>query len=248
VLGRPIQAGAAYCAVVFLCGFVLGAARVLIVAPHIGEIAAVLLEAPIILSVSWVVSAWCVDRFRVREGAAPRIIMGTAAFALMMVAEFGVSVAVFHHSLAEHLSGYRTVSGAIGFAAQFAFLWFPLLQARPLAAVRTVHTAIYLVMVASTFVVVYSAVSGARGAGLWVSLGLLTVESVVFVGNGLKCPLSAIAVRYGAGKGWLFDTFLPERITRHTFQVFAPLILLGFVLLGARWLAFGGCSCWLWLC
>ncbi|MDR3510006.1 MAG: hypothetical protein P4L73_00090 [Caulobacteraceae bacterium] len=220
----------------------------LVVAPLIGQLAGVLLETPVILGLSWVASAWCVGRFRIGEATAPRLVMGAAAFASMMAAEFGVSVAVFHQSLSEHLSRYGTIPGAIGLAAQFAFAWFPLFQARPLAAVRTVHTVIYLVMAASTFFVIYAALAGVRGEGLWVSLGLLTIESVVFVGNGLKCPLSAVAVRYGAGKGPLFDTFLPEKITRHTFQVFGPLIFLGLVLLGARWLMFDGCSRWLWLC
>lgn len=42
----------------------------------------------------------------------------------------------------------------------------------------------------------------------------------------------------GAGKGELFDTFIPERITRYTLRIFGPLILLGFLLLGARWWVF----------
>jgi hypothetical protein len=121
-------------------------------------------------------------------------------------------------------------------------------RAGALAAVRAAHTAVYLVMAAATFFVLYAALAGVHGQWLWISLGLLTVESAVFLGNGLKCPLSAVAVRYGAGEGPLFDTFLPERITRHTFQVFGPLILVGVLLLAVRWLAFGGCSRWLWLC
>jgi hypothetical protein len=43
-------------------------------------------------------------------------------------------------------------------------------------------------------------------------------------------------VRYGAGDGdGAFSTFLPERITRHTFQVFGPLILCATVLVLVRW-------------
>ncbi|MFI4933602.1 MAG: hypothetical protein ACHP7N_03205 [Caulobacterales bacterium] len=109
-------------------------------------------------------------------------------------------------------------------------------DAQRLALVRGVHTAIYLVMVAATFVVLYAGVSGARGAWLWPALGLVSVESAVFVGGGFKCPLSALAVKYGATTGELFDTFIPERLTRYTFRVFGPLIAVGLVLLAARWL------------
>jgi hypothetical protein len=48
------------------------------------------------------------------------------------------------------------------------------------------------------------------GIVLWVALTLLAVETVVFMGNGMKCPLTALAMRYGAEKGNAFDTFLPS--------------------------------------
>ncbi len=110
-----------------------------------------------------------------------------------------------------------------------------------LTLVRIVHTTIYLVMASAVFVVLYAGVTGAHGAWLWVAAGLVGVESLVFAASGLKCPLTAIAMKYGAqaGKNELFDTFLPERITRHTFQVFGPLVVLGFVLLAARWWRLG---------
>jgi hypothetical protein len=43
-------------------------------------------------------------------------------------------------------------------------------------------------------------------------------------------------VRYGAEQGYAFDTFLPERATRHTFRFFGTLMLVGLVLLALRWL------------
>ena len=88
---------------------------------------------------------------------------------------------------------------------------------------------IYIVMAASTFVLVYAGLTGSRGWWLWVALALLGTETVVFVGNGMRCPLTALAVSYGAEKGYAFDTFLPERVTRHTFRFFGSLMLLGLV-------------------
>ena len=104
-----------------------------------------------------------------------------------------------------------------------------------LFAIRAVHTAIYLVMVAATFAMVYAGIVGATGWWLWLALSLLTVETVVFVGNGFRCPLTALAVRHGATTGHVFDTFLPERATRYTFRVFGTLMVLGLVLLSLRW-------------
>ena len=108
-------------------------------------------------------------------------------------------------------------------------------RAATLTLIRAVHTAIYLVMAASTLVLVYAGVTGAGGWWLWLALGLLAIESAVFAFYGFKCPLTGLAVQYGAEKGWAFDTFLPERMTRFTFRFFGTLMVLGVVLLALRW-------------
>jgi len=104
-----------------------------------------------------------------------------------------------------------------------------------LAGIRGAHTVIYVVMAASTLSLDYAGLTGATGPWLWVVLALLAIETVVFVGNGFRCPLTALAVRYGAEKGYAFDTFLPERVTRYTFRVFGTLMVAGLVLLALRW-------------
>lgn len=109
-----------------------------------------------------------------------------------------------------------------------------------LALVRTVHTAIYLMMAASTFVLVYAGITGAQGAWLWLALVLLVVETAVYVSNGMRCPLTALAVRYGAEKGYAFDTFLPERATQYTFNFFGSVMIVGLSLLLLRWVGAWG--------
>jgi hypothetical protein len=105
-----------------------------------------------------------------------------------------------------------------------------------LAIVRAVHTAIYVVMAAATFTLLYAGITGGHGAWLYVALALVTIEIVVFAGSGMKCPLTRLAVKYGAKAGKVSDTFLPERFTRYTFRFFAPIMAVGLLLLGARWL------------
>ena len=104
-----------------------------------------------------------------------------------------------------------------------------------LALVRATHTAIYVVMSTSVVVALYAGISGATGVLLWPALGLVAVESAVFVGNGLRCPFTALAAKYGHEGQSVSDTFFPERMTRHTFHVFGPLILIALALLVARW-------------
>lgn len=108
-----------------------------------------------------------------------------------------------------------------------------------LALVRAVHTVIYVVMASASFVLLYAGVTGAHGRWLWVAGGLVGLESAVFVANGLRCPLTAVAERNGSGREGVADTFLPGRMTRHTFQVFGPLIAVAGALLAGRALWFG---------
>jgi hypothetical protein len=56
----------------------------------------------------------------------------------------------------------------------------------------------------------------------------VVIEVAVFTAIGFKCPLTNLARKYGAeeGKGYVFDTVLPERITRQTFRVFGTMLAL----------------------
>jgi hypothetical protein len=104
-----------------------------------------------------------------------------------------------------------------------------------LILVRGVHTAIYVVMAASAFALLFAGVTGAHGRWLWVAGGLMAVEVVVFAGSGMRCPLTAVAVRNGSLRAGVGDTFLPERVTRHTLHVFGPLLVVAVALLALRW-------------
>jgi len=108
-------------------------------------------------------------------------------------------------------------------------------KAQKLALVRGVHTVIYVVLSAACLALLYAGVTGASGPWLWAVIALVVVECVVFIASGMKCPLTAIAVKYGATPEAGFDTFFPERLTRHTMTLFGPMIVVAFVLLAVRW-------------
>src|SRR5689334_125673 len=107
-------------------------------------------------------------------------------------------------------------------------------DAQKLFLIRTLHTIIYIIMASATVFVVVSAVTGYSGVILFVALGLVGIESVVFFTNGMKCPLTGLAKKYGADKGYAFDTFLPEALTKYTFRFFTSLFVFGLILLAAR--------------
>ena len=123
-----IKAGLAYFGAVFVVGSALGAVRVLVLVPRLGETASVLLEVPVILVVSWRLSGWTTQEFRVSSAVSRRLLMGVVAFALLMLAEMGVSVFAFGRSIEDHFAAYRSSQGVIGLIAQIAFAFIPLMQ------------------------------------------------------------------------------------------------------------------------
>jgi hypothetical protein len=127
-MDAAVKAGSAYFGAVFVIGFMLGTFRVLVLVPRIGEIASVLLETPLILAVSWLVSGWATERFCVSSTVSRRLLMGVVAFALLMLAEIAVSIFAFGRSIEDHLTGYRSWPGLIGLIAQIAFAFIPLVQ------------------------------------------------------------------------------------------------------------------------
>ncbi len=129
-MGAAARAGLAYFAAVFAAGFVLGTLRVMVVVPALGEVAAVLLELPVMLALSWVACRWLIARFRVAARPAERLAMGGVAFAVLMLAEAGLAILGFGQSLAGYLSALTGLPGAIGLAGQVAFAAMPLVQAR----------------------------------------------------------------------------------------------------------------------
>ena len=120
------KAGAAYFAIVFVAGFVLGTLRVLLLAPRFGELVAVMIELPLMLAVSWIACGWVLRRFQVPPRIAPRFSMGAIAFALLMLAEITLSVGAFGASMSDYLDELSTPHGLVGLAGQLLFALMPL--------------------------------------------------------------------------------------------------------------------------
>lgn len=128
-LAACAKAGCVYALSVFAVGFVLGAMRVLLLAPRVGDTAAVVLEAPVMLAVSWKMSRWSASRYGLQTDPGGALLMGAIAFAVLMLAELATAVLFFNRTAAAYVAGFWSVSGAIGLAAQLCFAGFPFVQA-----------------------------------------------------------------------------------------------------------------------
>jgi hypothetical protein len=128
-MSSVVKGGAAYFALVFAAGFALGIARVLVLAPRLGALAAVALELPVILAASWIACGWVLRRFSVPTHAGRRLSMGGVAFLLLMAAELTLALAS-GRTPREYLASFATAEGALGLAGQVLFALFPILRRR----------------------------------------------------------------------------------------------------------------------
>jgi hypothetical protein len=125
-----MRAGLVYMLGVFAIAFLFGVLRVTQLAPRVGELLAVLCEAPVVLAFSWAISRWCIRRLKVGGQAAARIQMGVVAFVTLQILELGVSVLAFGQSSEAYFAKFATAPGLVGLAMQVCFAAIPWIQWR----------------------------------------------------------------------------------------------------------------------
>jgi hypothetical protein len=127
---NTLIAGFVYFLLVFVAGFVLGVIRTVLVVPIVGHLVAVLIELPFMLAVSWIACGWALGRFPVPRAVNARLLMGTFALVLLLLAEVFISVKLGNLSVSEHFALYKTLPAMIGLLGQIVFALFPLEQAK----------------------------------------------------------------------------------------------------------------------
>ena len=128
------RAGTTYFALVFSAAFVLGAIRTTVLErstlqSELRKLTAVLIELPIVLSISWKSSAWVVRKQRISSGRIDRIVMGSVAFGLLMMAEFLLAVQAFDKTPLEFACELiSSKPQMVGLAGQIVYALFPLVE------------------------------------------------------------------------------------------------------------------------
>jgi len=102
--------------------------------------------------------------------------------------------------------------------------------------IKLLHTVIFIVESAAIIYILYSGLFDVRGPGLAVAVIVVLAEVVVFVANGVRCPLTTLARRLGdeTGNDFVADIFLPQRFARLVPLVCGGLALIGLLIIGAR--------------
>lgn len=122
---QPIKAGLAYFALVFGAGFVLGALRVTLLVPRLGERMAELSEMPLMFAVIVFAARFVIRRFTVPSSLAARLGTGLLALSLLLAAELLLAAVLQDRTLADYVAGRDPVSGSVYLAMLLLFALMP---------------------------------------------------------------------------------------------------------------------------
>lgn len=123
--------GFLYFLTVFACGFVLGVARTLWLAPRIGERWAELVEVPVMLVAIFLAARWVSGRFSLGTHGAPvRAGVGLVGLVLLLAAEIGFVLELRGISFADYVAQRDSVSGMVYLSSLVLFAAMPVLVSR----------------------------------------------------------------------------------------------------------------------
>lgn len=116
------RAGLLYALALFAIGFALALVRIPLLAPRIGETAAVLVELPIMLIAAWHLSRALVQRMSLPHNG--RLLMGAVYFPLLLLFELLLGL-VLGGTATTIITGWFHMPGLLGLAAQALAALFP---------------------------------------------------------------------------------------------------------------------------
>jgi hypothetical protein len=101
-----------------------------------------------------------------------------------------------------------------------------------LARITAVHMAAWLSIESCMLYVVYAGFAGRSDRRAAIAAGVVAAETLVFAGNGFRCPLTDVAEHLGTEQASVTDIHLPRWFAHNLPAIHVPLILLAAFLHG----------------
>ena len=122
---QTLMAAALYFAIVFAAGMLLGAIRVSLVVPKLGETLAVLCESPFLLAVMVWAARWVPYTIALENGIPSLLLMGVVALGLQQLADVLVGIGLRGITIERHLAYFASKAGRIYAALLILFVIMP---------------------------------------------------------------------------------------------------------------------------
>ena len=101
---------------------------------------------------------------------------------------------------------------------------------RKLILIKLLHTAIWAVMAAAVFYILYAGIFDKIGLMVWLCVGLILIEALILLICKWRCPLTLIGERYTDKRDVGFDIFLPPWLAKYNKTIFTALYVVGLLL------------------
>jgi len=127
---NTVKAGITYFAMVLGAGFIMGAVRVPLIVPRLGERMAELIEMPFMFAVILLAARFITKRFALPPSTSVRLTAGFLALGLSILAELLLAAVLQDQSVGEYIASRDPVSGGVYLAMLVLFALMPLILAR----------------------------------------------------------------------------------------------------------------------
>ena len=106
-----------------------------------------------------------------------------------------------------------------------------------LVLVKLLHTAIWIFFNIVIFYLLYAVVVNKIDIWVWISLGLIGVETLILLVFKRVCPVTILAKRYSDSERANFDIYLPHWLAKYNQLIYSSIVMLAILILFYRLLA-----------
>lgn len=100
--------------------------------------------------------------------------------------------------------------------------------------IKSAHTLIFAGMGFCVLCILYSGLTGRNSPLTKASVVAVLAESLIFFGNGQRCPLTDLAEGLGSEHGSVGDIFLPDWFARRIPVISSTLVVIGLIGMGVH--------------
>jgi hypothetical protein len=102
--------------------------------------------------------------------------------------------------------------------------------------IKSFHSFVFIVETVAILFILYSGLFNVGGPWLVVAIILVVAEIIIFVGTGLRCPLTNLAKKLGdkTGDDYIADILFPEWFKPLVSPVCGSLAFIGLIIVGLR--------------
>lgn len=100
-----------------------------------------------------------------------------------------------------------------------------------LAAIKVLHTMIWLFFNLVIFYLLYAVLANKINRWVWIGIGLILLEGMVLLVFKMKCPLTVVARKYSDSTKDNFDIYIPNWLARYNKLIYTSLFIIAVLIL-----------------